>query len=58
MNIPEDPIILLSYINTKLRDEYPTLVELCKSLDVDQAIVEGKLASVGYVYNPNLNKFV
>ena len=30
--IPEDPVILLSFVNTKLRDEYPNLDELCASL--------------------------
>ena len=34
--LPQDPMILLSYINTKLRDEYPSLDDLCSSLDADQ----------------------
>lgn len=56
-NIPQDPFILLSYVNTKLRDEYPSLSELCLSLDIDRKTIEAKLASIGYVYNVNLNKF-
>ncbi|MBO5104112.1 MAG: DUF4250 domain-containing protein, partial [Ruminococcus sp.] len=36
MNIPSDPAILLSYINTMLRDEYNSLDELCKSLCISQ----------------------
>ena len=33
--LPGDPVILLSYVNTQLRDHYPDLTELCKSLDVE-----------------------
>lgn len=36
MNIPNDPIMLVSYLNTQLRDFYPNLEDLCKSLDLDQ----------------------
>lgn len=57
-NLPSDPIILLSYINTKLRDNYPSLQELCYDLNVSQKDVETKLMSIGYSYNPALNKFV
>ena len=31
--LPQDPNILLSYINTKLRDQYPSLDALCDDLD-------------------------
>lgn len=57
MNIPNDPAILLSYINTKLRDEFPTLDELCSSLCVSRDEIERKLALIGYVYNENTNSF-
>ena len=36
MNIPNDPMMLVSYLNTQLRDFYPSLEELCKGLDLDQ----------------------
>ena len=56
--LPKDPIMLLSYINTQLRDNYPSLDELCASLDADkQAIIE-KLAAVNYEYDEALNKFI
>ena len=58
MNIPNDPAILLSYINTKLRDDFPDLTELCKTLDVDQEALLIKLASIGYDYNKDLNRFM
>ncbi|HPY84972.1 DUF4250 domain-containing protein [Ruminococcus sp. XPD3002] len=57
MSIPNDPVILLSYINTKLRDEFPSLEELCKTLGVDQAELEKKLAAIGYCYNEETNCF-
>ncbi len=57
MNIPNDPAILLSYINTKLRDEFPNLDELCRSLCISRDEIERKLALIGYVYNENTNSF-
>ena len=57
MNLPKDPAILLSYVNTQLRDFYPSLEELCKTLDVDQAALEERLRAIGYVYQPEKNRF-
>lgn len=56
--LPTDPIILLGVINTKLRDEYPSLDALCDDLNVTRNEIESKLLSVGYTYDSNLNKFV
>ena len=56
--IPNDPVMLLSYINTQLRDFYPNLDELCKTLDIDRDELENKLAMVDYRYNAEMNKFV
>ena len=56
--LPKDPIILLSYINTLLRDNYSSLEELCKSLDVDKQEIVEKLKAVNYEYNEELNKFI
>ena len=58
MPIPTDPAILLSYINTQLRDNYPSLEELSKSLSVDENEIKSKLSSIGYEYNADLNRFV
>lgn len=57
MNIPKDPAILLSYINTQLRDNYPSFEELCKSLCLDEKEITGKLESIGYLYDKEKNKF-
>ncbi len=57
MNIPKDPAILLSYINTKLRDEFPNLDELCRSLCISREETEKKLSMIGYVYDEKTNSF-
>jgi len=58
MNIPKDPYILLSYINTKLRNNFPSLEELCLSLHVSLDEVTETLFSVGYIYDQEKNQFV
>lgn len=35
--LPQDPYILLSFVNTKLRDEYESLESFCAALDVDES---------------------
>ncbi len=56
--VPNDPVILLSYVNTKLRDEYPSLEELCSAEDIDPAWLTQTLAAIDYRYQPEQNKFV
>lgn len=58
MALPIEPTILLSYINTQLRDFYPSLDELSKTFCVDKEEIETKLSSIGYEYNSELNRFV
>lgn len=58
MAIPNDPVILLSYINTCLRDSYPTLEELCASLCIEQITIITKLKEIGYEYDPIQNRFL
>lgn len=57
MNIPNDPVILLSYLNTQLRDNYENLEDLCKSLDISQADILKKLETIGYNYDEKTNRF-
>ena len=57
MNIPNDPAILLSYINTQLRDNYKNLDDLCKSLGVSENDIVSKLELIGYKYDEKLNRF-
>ena len=56
-NLPTDPFMLMSYINQQLRDNYPSLEELCKSLDIDENTLNANLKSVGFEYNPDANNF-
>ena len=57
MYLPSDPNMLLSVVNTKLRDEYSSLDDLCDSLDIEKALLTEKLQSAGYKYNDSLNQF-
>lgn len=56
--LPNDPFILFSVINTKLRDFYPSLDALCADLQVDRAALEAQLAAIGMTYDPSQNKFL
>ena len=58
MSLPSDPFILLSVLNTKLRDFYPGLEECCKAEDIDPKALTEKLKSIGYVYSPDRNQFI
>ncbi len=55
--IPNDPMMLLSFINMKLRDKYSSLDLLCDDLDISQEELKEKLASAGFEYNSQQNKF-
>ena len=55
--LPQDPYILLSVVNTRLRDEYSGLEALCGDLDTDPAALTEKLAGAGYAYDPETNQF-
>lgn len=55
--IPNDPMMLLSYINTKLRDDYSSLQLLCDDLELNVEDITSKLASIDYSYNEELNRF-
>ena len=54
---PKDPIMLMSWVNMKLRDFYPSLENLCDDLEIDQKWLLETLSSAGFEYNDALNKF-
>ncbi len=56
--LPNNPELLLSIINTKLRDFYSSLDDLCDDLDEDKENIINILSSIDYTYDENLNKFV
>lgn len=57
MDCPQDPFMLLSFINTRLRDEYSNLDELCKSMDIDKEPLIEKLSEAGFEYITTVNQF-
>ena len=55
--LPKDPMILLSWVNTQLRDEYPSLDALCEDRELDRAALEATLEAVGFCYDAAQNRF-
>lgn len=56
--LPQDPIMLVSFLNLKLRDNYSSLRDLCEDLDEDEASIISKLKNSGFVYNEDTNQFI
>ncbi|MBQ4560145.1 MAG: DUF4250 domain-containing protein [Tyzzerella sp.] len=57
-NLPNDPILLLSVVNMKLRDFYKDLDTLCQEMSVDKSKLIDKLADIDYEYDAKTNQFV
>ena len=55
--LPNDSIMLMSLINMKLRDLYPSLDALCEDMDIHRNELEEKLKSAGFEYSEEHNKF-
>ena len=55
--LPTDPVLLMSVLNTKLRDEYESLESLCEDLQLDQDELRERLRSAGFLYVPEVNQF-
>lgn len=55
--LPNDPIMLLSFVNMKLRDRYASLDALCEDMDVSKEAIMEKLSMVGYEYDKEMNRF-
>ena len=58
LKLPEEPVMLLSFVNMKLRDQYASLDDLCDDLNVLSVELEEKLGEIGYFYNAKENRFV
>ncbi|HJA65926.1 DUF4250 domain-containing protein [Lachnoclostridium sp. An169] len=56
--LPKDPMILLSVVNTKLRDFYHSLDEMCEDMQIDREELTEKLSSIDYEYDAQRNQFV
>ena len=57
MNLPNDPFMLFSIINMKLRDENLTLNEFCEEYDVDKSSIVNALQDIGFTYDENFRRF-
>ena len=58
MSLPKDPVMLLSVVNTKLRDYYSSLEEFAKAEDISVEEIENKLKMINYVYDEGKNQFI
>ena len=58
MELPKDAAVLLSFVNTELRDFYPNLDEFCKAAGVERGYIVDTLRKIDYEYDERLNKFV
>ncbi len=56
--LPKDPMLLLSVVNTKLRDYYSSLDAFCEDMGIDRQLLTEKLKSIDYEYDSNVNQFV
>ena len=56
-DLPRDPFMLMSRINMKLRDYYPSLDALCEDMNIEKEVLTTTLGSIGMEYNPDTNKF-
>ena len=56
--LPKDAVILLSFVNTKLRDEFESPEELCAALDADLAALTETLSGIDYLYDAGRNQFI
>lgn len=56
--LPKDPVMMLSVVNTKLRDAYHTLDELCQDMGVEKEEIISKLKAIGYEYDQERRQFV
>lgn len=57
MALPKDPVMLLSFVNTQLRDNYSSLKEFAAAYTVDEKDITDKLAQIDYKYDESLNQF-
>ncbi len=56
--LPNDPVLLLSVVNTALRDRFPTLERFCAANLITEDAIKEKLNSIGYAYDPEENQFI
>lgn len=55
--IPQDPVMCMSFVNTKLRDQYSSLDAFCEDYEADREVLEEKLRTAGFLYDEAQNQF-
>ena len=55
--LPKDPVILFSFVNTELRNSGESLEEFCFRMDVEQKELERAIAMAGFCYDMEQNRF-
>lgn len=58
VNLPKDPMILLSVVNTKLRDHYSSLDALCEDMHAEKDSIIDTLRGIDYEYDESRNQFI
>lgn len=58
MTLPKDPVMMLSVVNTELRDRFPTLERLAAAHMTEEQEIKAKLEQIGYQYDAEQNRFV
>ena len=56
--MPKDPFMLLSFVNTQLRDKCPSFDDFIDEFDADREEIVDKMGSIGFIYSIELNRFV
>ena len=57
MQVPNDPVMLYSFLNTKLRDQYSSFEVLCEDMNLNQEEILAKLAMMDFHYDAEKNQF-
>ncbi|WP_138263585.1 DUF4250 domain-containing protein [[Clostridium] hylemonae] len=56
--LPKDPMLLLSVVNTKIRDYYHTLDAMCEDMEIDKNTIVDTLKGIDYEYDESRHQFV
>lgn len=56
-NVPKDPVMLVSFLNMKLRDFYPSLDALAEDLELDAGELQKRAAQAGFTYDESAGRF-
>lgn len=57
-HLPKDPVILLSFTNTQLRDTFESLNAFCINFQITEKELCARLAALNYMYDPQTNQFI